>query len=278
MRTKTLLVILFWLAATILIAPRVDVYDHTYVSARQTADMPALVQLLGEARSIVSNMSLLQADLYMHGGVGHFEDEHGIAIIDPENLEEHVDKHKEVKAPEGYVALGEMGYVRPYNILLRMSDLIDISEHIHLQGEDMKEIVPWLYYSVKIDPHNVLAITLTSYYLSEWFGKPDEAFGVLRDGLKNNPDSWQINAELGRMYFTHTGDYETAVRYLSRAYEFLMRSDHDKFEERYVLTYLIRSYEALGQEEKTLPMYKRLNELFPQAAIFQERIRQLSHG
>jgi tetratricopeptide (TPR) repeat protein len=265
-----LCVTFLWLVVLIFIAPRIDAYNQTSASVLPAHDMPFLLKLLGEGKAILSNLSLLQADLYFHGGVGHFHEEHkeGLAIGEREEghepgEHEHLHMHEE-----------EHRKAKIYNILLRVSEEIGVTEHIHLQKEDEKEIIPWLYYSAKIDPHNVLAYTLTSYWLADRFDKVDEAFSFLRKGLLNNPESWEINLELGRLYFMHRKNYEAATRYLTRAWFFMQRVPHDKFEERQVLSLLALSFEALDQPEKALSIYQRLDKLFPGA--FEKKIEELS--
>ncbi|MGB3113711.1 MAG: tetratricopeptide repeat protein [Candidatus Omnitrophota bacterium] len=251
--------VFFLLACLVLLvftAPGIDGYNHAFMASKQVQDLPFWVRFLGEGRSILSNLAILQADLYFHGGDGHFHEEHteGLCIFERgEGCEE--EAHEREETPE----------CGKYNILFRISREIELTEHIHLEGEQTEQIVPWLYYAAKIDPHNILAYTLTSYWLADRWGKFDQAFSFLREGLANNPDSWEINAELGRLYFQHKEDYEAAVRFLTRARDLLKESPHDKFEERFVLFYLALSYEALGEKEKALLVYGHLNEIFPGA-------------
>ncbi len=264
MRAKSVFVALVWLAATILIAPKIDTYNQVYVSAQTAYDVPVFMRLLGEGKSILSNLSILQADLYFHRGVGHLSGEHeeGLGIIS-ERDEDH-DQEEQV--------LGrKISGISPFNVLLRASEETDITQHVHLQDDQMEEIIPWLYYSAEIDPHNVLAYTLTGFYLADRLGKVDEGVAFLRKGLMNNPDSWEINAELGRIYYEHRKNYEAAVRFLSKARILLEKSPHDKFQERYVLSFLALSYEALGRREDAIPLYRRLNELFPDVKAFRAK-------
>ncbi|MGD2279320.1 MAG: hypothetical protein PVH45_04415, partial [Candidatus Omnitrophota bacterium] len=150
---------------------------------------------------------------------------------------------------------------------------IEVTEHVHLHDEDEKEIVPWLYYSAKIDPHNILAYTLTSYWLANRFGKVDEALSLLREGMQNNPGSWEISAELGRLYFEFPKDYETSLRYYLRAWALMKDKPHDKIEERFVLSYIALNHEELGQKDKALSVYRQLNDVFPGA--YNKKIEEL---
>ena len=268
MRAKNILVAFAALVAVSLIAPGVDTYNQACTVGASAYDTPIFLRLLGEGKSFLSSLSLLQADLYFHRGVGHFFDEHegGLAIVEREDVHAHEEHlHKEDHHRAG-----------PFNVLFRISEEIGLTEHVHLQGDQMKEIVPWLYYAAEIDPHNVLAITLTGFYLADRLDKVDEGIAFLRRGLMNNPDSWEINAELGRIYYEHRKNYEAAARFLSRARTLLEESQHDKFQERYVLSFLALSYEALGRKMDAMPLYRRLNELFPDTEVFRKKLQEKS--
>jgi len=263
LRNKPIFVILVGLALSSLMVARIDAYNQAYAIDQPASDVPVFMRFLGEGRSIVSSLSILQADRYFHGGVGHLDDEHeeGFAIAER--------NHEDCEHPEEHV----LPEVSPFNILSRISREVGVTEHVHLHGDQMKEIIPWLYYAAEIDPHNVLAYTLTGFYLCDRLKKVDQGIAFLREGLRKNPDSWEINAELGRIYFQHVKNYEVAVQYLSQAWVLLQEAPHDKFQERYILSFLARSYEALGMEGDALPLYKRLNELFPNG-VFEEKIKQ----
>jgi len=262
LNNKHKLMVVVCLIMTSLIAVKVDVYNQAYAIDRPTADVPVFMRFLGEGRSIVSSLSILQADRYFHGGVGHFAEEHeeGFAITERE--------HKVCEHPEEHV----IPDVSQINILFRISREIEATEHIHLDDDQLKEIIPWLYYAAEIDSRNIQAYTLTAYYLCDRLGETDQGISFLREGLRKNPDSWEINAELGRIYSQHLNNHEAAMQYFSKAWVLLQKVSHDKFQERYVLTFLASSYEALGREQDAVPLYKHLNELFPNG-VFEEKIR-----
>jgi len=219
---------------------------------------------MGEARSIVSAVCVLQADRYFHGGLGHHDEERpgGLCIDKREGV---VDEE-----PEEHARLE----TAPLNILPRVSEAMEITEHVHLKGDDLKEIMPWMYYAAEVDPHNVRAYELTSYYLADRLGRTTEAIEYIRKGIRENPGSWELNAEAGRLYFKHLKDYRAAERFFLRALSMLDKSPHDKFQERYVLSSLAHTYEAMGEGERALPYYIRMNRLFPRP-YFKKRIEEL---
>lgn len=267
MRIGSITVLLLWLTAMVLAAPAIDINNQAFMLLHERSDVPALWQVLGEARSIMSNLSLLQADLYFHGGIKDACDEH----TGPYAFIERGADHDHDKYLHGEISHD----VSPYNVLLRLSDEISVTEHIHLEGDQLKEIVPWLYLASEVDPNNVLAYTLAGYYLAYRLDKTDQAIAYLKKGLMNNPDSWEVNGEIGRIYFQKLKDYDASARYLSRAKVLLDKTPHDKFQERAILAYLALSYEKLGEGQKALPLYHRLDSLFPDRDLYKEKMRQL---
>jgi len=86
-----------------------------------------------------------------------------------------------------------------------------ITEHTHLQGNNEREILPWLKLSAELDPQKIETYTVAAYWLRE-LGKVKEAEEFLREGLRNNPDSYEILFELGRLYSSNTHDLARARR------------------------------------------------------------------
>jgi len=265
LRSRSLLIFLVWFFLILIIATRIDTFNYAFMASRSAADVPAIFRFFGEGRNIVSYMAILQADRYYHGGVGHIEHAEGgglsVASRGRDSYDEEEGHHPEAS---------------PFNILFRIQDNTQVTGHVHLKGDKVKEIIPWLYFSAEIDPHNVLAITLTGFYLADKLDKPQEAVAYLRKGLLDNPDSWEINAELGRIYFQDLGNYKAAVDFLSKAMELQKQAPHDKFQERYVLSFLAHTYEALGDKEKAVPLYRRLSRLFPKDHRLRRKIDDLT--
>ncbi len=75
-----------------------------------------------------------------------------------------------------------------------------ITEHTHLQGSKEREILPWLRISAELNPNNPDTYTVAAYWLRD-LGKTREAEAFLREGVRNNPDSYEIYFEMGRLYF-----------------------------------------------------------------------------
>jgi tetratricopeptide (TPR) repeat protein len=245
------------LVLVFMLAMRIDAYNHAFAFGKPVQDVPVFTRFLGEARSMVSNVAILQADRYYHGGVGHLDEHQCGKLWECDHDHEHDEKRLHVHEKEARSQCGR------FNVLMKISEQIELTEHIHLEGGQVKEIVPWLYYAARVDPHNILAYTLSAFYLADKLGKTDQAMAFLREGLRKNPDAWEINAEIGRIYFQYYKNYDAAAYFLNAALQHLNETPHDKFDERRVVSLLAHTYEAMGETGKALPLYRRLNELFP---------------
>ena len=130
MKFRSVIVVFAWLFLTVLIASRVDTYNHAFAEAHSAGDVPVLFRFFGEGRSIVSSLALLQADRYFHGGVGHIEHEEGgeLSVTQREGGADYEAEHH----PEA----------SHLNVLFRISDQLALTEHAHLHGDQVKEIIP----------------------------------------------------------------------------------------------------------------------------------------
>ena len=73
-----------------------------------------------------------------------------------------------------------------------------------------REILPWLKLSAEMDPKRIDTYVTASYWLRTRLDKPDEAEQFLREGLRANPDSYEILLELGRVYFYNKNNSRVA--------------------------------------------------------------------
>lgn len=80
--------------------------------------------------------------------------------------------------------------------------------HVH---DDPKEIIPWYQLAVKLNPRLERLYTLGAFYLTDFAGDPAEAKDLLIAGLKANPDSFEVKAALGRLFFEYAGRLEQLI-------------------------------------------------------------------
>jgi tetratricopeptide (TPR) repeat protein len=198
--------ILCWLLALVLgmvIAHRMP------ISGEQGATN-LLNLLFGESRTLISHKMYETADLYFHKGVGHEHGDHehghehdghtiserGDQESDPLN-EDYEHEHEHEHEHEF-----EEGHTEANDWLSRLGHELKPSGHKHLSDERQeKEILPWIWMSVKSDPHNVLAYDTGAFFLAERLGKPEEALKLLGEGIKNNPEAIDLYFARGEILY-----------------------------------------------------------------------------
>ncbi len=166
------------LAAVILAAPRLEA-SIAQQSPQARASAP-FQRMLGSSVEIIGDALFLKADEYLHGGVTSKFEEHEEA---------------------GHEELADAGAAPPRDWIERVNAGVRSAEHRHLSGGELKELLPFFALSTKLDPHNIEAVLASAYWLETRFGKLDEAAGVLEQGIRDNPESWQIEDRLAGLFF-----------------------------------------------------------------------------
>jgi len=181
--------------------------------ARRNARPPAgsvFKVLLGEGRRLFANQFVVMADVYFHSGyypsifdrrdpvkptaMSGQHSEHGHDAQD-----EHDEHEKEMDF------LGE-----PRDWVERFGRHFRITEHTHLAHGQEREILPWLQLAADMDPQMVQTYTVAAFWLRKQLGKVKEAEMFLREGVRNNPNSYEILFELGQLYYENNHDAERA--------------------------------------------------------------------
>jgi tetratricopeptide (TPR) repeat protein len=156
--------------------------------------------LLGDGRRLFANQFFVQADVSFHSG-------YYPSIFDQANRPKDT---SHLTAKEGEPA--EEEHEKQMNFLGPPRDWIErfgrhfiVTEHTHLEGNHGTEILPWLKLSAELDPQKIETYTVAAYWLRD-LGKIKEAERFLREGFLNNPDSYDILFELGRLYYENNHD------------------------------------------------------------------------
>src|SRR6185436_4141701 len=135
-----------------------------------------------------------------------------------------------------------------------------VSQHTHLteKGSNApREILPWLKLAAQLDPQKVESYTVGAYWLRT-LNKNDEAEQFLREGLRHNPQSYEIMLELGRSYFERN-DYIRARNVLEMAITRWREQENSKSDEQQnrfsamqILNYLARVEDRTSHRERTV--------------------------
>lgn len=260
-----------------LIYPIIDNYHYNFLIKRGVFQEDILYRILGNIGNIFSDYSYINADVYYHGGIyniGQEEDkhmEHGADNVLINNGKEYRNTHIINEKGEKTKAISKL------NILAYIGEKAHISEHIHLHGDEKRELIPWLYYAVRLNPNNINAYVIGGYWIGRQLQEPNEAIKFLKEGLTNNPNSWKIYNQIGNIYFTEKEDYKQALFNFQKANKLLTDTNSDKFDQRDVYTFTAACYEKLGEINKSMEFYNKVLMLFPNSKDLKEKITSLQN-
>jgi tetratricopeptide (TPR) repeat protein len=175
--------------ATILDAP------VTRLRAKSETSEGVLTALMGDSRRLFANHFFAMADAYFHSGfyptifdTAKTEERTHISEVAHEQGQEH-EEHEETF----------LGQHKDW--IERFGRHFYPTVHTHLSGANVQEILPFLKLSAEMDPNRIDTYITTAYWLRTSLKRPEEAEQFLRQGLRANPDSYEIYLELGRVYF-----------------------------------------------------------------------------
>ncbi len=161
--------------------------------------------LFGDGRRLFANHFFTQADIYFHSGYYPSIFEQAAAPKDSSHMkgpasDEHGHEEEELKQD----FLGP-----PKDWIESFGRRFTIHEHTHLKAGKEREILPWLRLSADLDPQRIDTYTVAAYWLQN-LGHVNEAEQFLREGLRNNPQSYEILFELAMLYETKRMDFVRA--------------------------------------------------------------------
>lgn len=203
--------------------------------------------LLGQSRRALGQQMYMTADLYFHRGVPHL---------------------KERAFDEGFVP----------SLAAEVSPAL----HDHLRGKQIGEIMPWMWLSLRMDPHNLETYRVAAFWLATDARRPDLARKVLLDAQANNPYAYQVQLDMGRMDLRE-GLLEDAARDFDAALAFWPRrtatdEELEKLERAEILLYRALLHEARGETEREVRMLEEILAAYPDRSGLRERIDVIRSG
>jgi len=259
--------------------------------------------LLGDGRSLFADFFARKADISFHSGYypsifdrtkAPKDTRHMTAAEAHEEADHKGDEHAAQSAPaehpeeaghddhEGDAHEQAMNFLgKPRDIFEKFGRNFMITKHAHMEGGDAREILPWLKIAADLDPHRIETYTVASYWLRKRLDKAKEAEQFLRDGLKENPDSFEILTELGSVYYENLKDpararnvWELAIKKWE-AQEPIAK-EPDTFSLTQILVRLALLEETDGNYTKAIDHLKRVKGLSPVPEAIQKQIDELS--
>ncbi len=188
-----LLVLILLLAATFGLAtvfqPRAEAWNR----GRDSSSV--ITVMFGDSRRLFANHAFVKADVYFHSGYYPSIFDQAQAPKDSHHMT------SEEGSAEAENHEREMDFLqKPRDWIERFGRKFLITEHTHLEAGNEREILPWLRLSAELDPQRIDTYTVASFWLRKRLGKPAEAEQFLRDGLRANPNSYELLFELGKLY------------------------------------------------------------------------------
>lgn len=236
-----------------------------FQQARAHRSGDVITAALGDSRKLFARHFYVKADAYFHNG-------YYPTIYDTK------------PGGELHMAAGAGGthadHVKEMDFLGEPKDWIDRfsrhfypSEHTHLGEEECehckhgdhddheghkeqpagleREMLPWFKLAATLDPEQPQTYVVASFWLSRKLGKVDEAERFLREGLRHNPNDFEILYELGRIAYEHRKEMARARNLWVLALENFRKADQAVQDSELLLHCQILSNLAkLEQEEK----------------------------
>lgn len=154
--------------------------------------------------------------------------------------------------------------------------------HDHATGKSVHEVMPWLDFTIRMNPHHIEAYLVASFWLAGDGERPDLAMEVIADGLRRNPRDYQLYGERGRLYLLQAND-DLAEKSLNAAIRLWPSGrDPDSEEVRFDLarnfSYLSVLRQAKGGMEEALHCARIAAELMPGNPSLLKRVKTLESG
>ncbi len=250
------------------------------LQARSGRSGSPLLVLVGDSRRLFANQFFVMADVYFHSG-------YYPTIFDARKKEgpSHLDVTEQeggdtAKSGRKVVEDDESFMGTPRDWIERFGRNFFPTVHTHLQGGSAREIMPWLKLSAEMDPHRIDTYVTTSYWLRTRLDKADEAEQFLREGLRANPDSFEILLELGRVYFYNEKNPRVARSIWELALDKWRRQNlagenpAPRAQEE-ILGELVRDDQQSGNLKQLLADLEELEKATPRNAVIEKEIQDV---
>ena len=212
-----------------------------------SSDTTAAERLLGASRVAFGESFFEEADNYFHKGVPHV-------------------RHKAFSN----------------DFFQTLEAAIEPSFHVHPEGVEVSEIMPWLRFTTQMDPHNVDAYLTTAYWLEGSIRRPDLAEAVLHEAQWNNPKDYRvINARAKTLF--GTGDDGKAALLLDAAIRLwpsgLNPDDRQaQLDLAQMFSYRAFLLELKGDRAGAIDLFRKARALMPKNKALEQRIASLERG
>lgn len=207
----------------------------------------AAEMILGESRAALSAHFYEQADTYFHGGWEH-------------------------QSQEAF----------RNGVFQKMQNEISPRFHIHLEGDAIKEIMPWMRLATMMNPADVRIYLDTAFWLAHESARPDIAEQVLQEAQINNPFNYQVQLERGRLFLMEKKVTEAKNAFDAGLAFWPGRVKMDEYElndgKARLLLFRALIHETEGKKADAIMCLKEITRIFPERTTILARIRNLEEG
>ena len=227
--------------------------------------------LFGDGRRLFANQFFTMADVYFHSGyypsIFDLRDEGRKEIV--------AESHGHTDSPEDELKEDFLG--KPKDWIDRFGRHFHITEHTHLEHSNEREILPWLRLAADMDPQKIETYTVGSFFMREHLTQPREAEAFLREGLRNNPNSYEILFELGRLYYDNYHDPDRARNVWQLAlHRWLQQDPKDQKENKLgfeeITVNLAHLEDGVGNYEDAIRWFQGAQKVSPDPGALQQQI------
>lgn len=159
--------------------------------------------LLGNGRQLLANQFYIMADVYFHSG-------YYPSVFDKQEGQSDVLAAVHGRSDDEEDSTNVDFFGAPKDWIDRFGWRFRLNHHTHLENGNQREILPWLQLAADLNPRMIDTYTVAAYWLRTGLHDPKQAESFLREGLRNNPDSYEILFELGRLYHDSYHDNDRA--------------------------------------------------------------------
>ena len=203
---------LFVMLVVPLFALRVDPMAYTGGRSRDDEqrtirNTSALGTMLGELRTSMSDIMFIKTERYLHSGVAYVP-HHEAQLLSVEAMGEEVDEHQSELGEDGGGVIEDPSHAGTQTLIPeRERDYRGVVGMLHRQVKpwrdpsrshlhtDGTELLPWFRIMTMNDPHYVTGYAVGGWWVSLHDG--DTALAFLDEGLRNNPEAFQIRLTRG---------------------------------------------------------------------------------
>jgi tetratricopeptide (TPR) repeat protein len=267
--------------------------------------------MLGDSRRLFADHFFTRSDVYFHSGYypsifdkaktkeNHLATSAEVKKCNHDGVcahdhgKDHKDDSQAEPAKGGHVHDEHCEHGEEHDFLGKPKDYLDgfsrhffVSKHTHLTDKGTnapKEILPWIKIAAQLDPNKVESYTVGAYWLRQ-LNKNDEAEQFLREGLRHNPQSYEIMLELGRSYFEKR-DYIRARNVLEMGINRWREQENPKpveqqnrFSAEQILNYLARVEDRTGHREQAIRWLEIVRKVSPHPEEIDKRIAEVRAG